>query len=121
LLQRGHDQAATSHNDVRCERDQFDGIFASFCGIAGSPTNVYAHIAAFAPTPLFKRFSEGGITLPTLGILNHTRHEHADASHPFPLLRPRYDRPRHRAAEPRNELPPKARPIDHQPRQPADN
>jgi hypothetical protein len=87
--------------DVRCERDQFGGIFASFCAIAGGPTNVDANIVAFAPTPFFKRLSEDSIALPTLWVLYYTRHEHADAPHPLPLLRPRRERPHGGAAKPR--------------------
>jgi hypothetical protein len=34
------------------------------------------------------------------------RHQHPDSPHPFGLLRPRRQRPSHRAAEPRDELPP---------------
>jgi NB-ARC domain len=40
------------------------------------------------------------------GIVFVARHEHADAPHTVALLRPRHERPRRRASEPRDELPP---------------
>jgi hypothetical protein len=71
-----------------------------------APTKVDPHVAAIGPTLARKRLRERGVAKLRHRIVFVVRHEHADASHAVALLRPRHHRPRHRAAEPRDELPP---------------
>jgi hypothetical protein len=75
---------------------------------AGGPTNVHPR-AAFSPTQILKRPRENGELGLSLRVVFVDPRQDADPSHALALLRPRYDRPRRRAAEPRDELPPSHR------------
>src|SRR5262245_31369047 len=73
-------------------------------GIALSPSIVDPNIAILHPSQLLQTFLEGCRPSPDLGIALVQRHQHADAPHPFGLLRARRKRPHRRAAEKRDEL-----------------
>src|SRR5215510_14602582 len=75
-------------------------------GIAIAPSIVDPNIAILHPSQLLQTFLEGCRPSPDLGIALVQRHQHADAPHPFALLRARRERPRRRAAVQRHELAP---------------
>ncbi len=87
------------------ERDQFSRVPAIAVGIASAPPRVDPQVAAFHPVQFLQSLQEGrDAALPCRIVLGYV-HEHADAPHPFALLRAR--RPRHgRAPDRRNEVPP---------------
>jgi hypothetical protein len=74
--------------------------------VTAGPPKVHPHIAAIGPTQVRKLLRERKEAKLPLGIVFVARHEHAHAPHPLGLLRPRDHRPRRRAPEPRDELPP---------------
>jgi hypothetical protein len=81
------------------------GISLKTTGIARCPAVVDPHVAAVGPAQLLQPLQErrdAGLCLPIVG---GEVHQHADASHPIGLLRPRRERPRGcRAAEERDEF-----------------
>jgi hypothetical protein len=94
-----------SHDDVGLRADQF------LCerrypidAIAVQP-KVDPHVAAIGPTQARKRLNERGDGILLRGIFV-ARNEHAYARYAVALLCPRHYRPRRRAPEPCNELPP---------------
>jgi hypothetical protein len=66
--------------------------------VTAAPPKVHPHVAAVGPTQARKRLRERRVATLPLRIVFVVRHEHADAPHPLALLRPRRERPRHRAA-----------------------
>jgi hypothetical protein len=74
--------------------------------IGGAPTNVDPQIAAIGPTQLLKPLREPGELGLSARIVFVRVDQHADPPHAIGLLRSRHQRPRRRAAEPRDELPP---------------
>ena len=101
-----HNGIAAGQDDVRAECDQFRCVSTTALGIAGTPAVVDPHIAALGPAQLLQAICERYQTgLSFRAVCGHA-HEHADAPHPLTLLRPRRERPRRRAAEQRDELPP---------------
>jgi hypothetical protein len=96
---------ASGKNDVRRQRNQFLCVFASRVGVACVPAIIDPHVPADAPTqfrqPLRERSDEGS----RLRIIRSRVHQHADAPHPFGLLRAHGERPCGcRAAKQRDEL-----------------
>ena len=77
--------------------------------IQAAPPEVHPQVAANGPTQIRKRLRERGEERLVDGIVFVARCEHADAPYALALLRPRNRRPRRRAPEPRDELPP----FDH--------
>src|SRR6516164_2718532 len=67
---------------------------------------VYPHVAAIGPTQVRKRLRERGVAKLPLRIIFLEPHEHADAPYALRLLRPCRERPRRRAAEPRDKRAP---------------
>src|SRR5262245_42484810 len=65
------------------------------------------HIATVGPAELLQSLQECRVAGLTVRVIYGRGMEHADASHPLALLRPRRERPcRRRAAEQRDELTP---------------
>jgi hypothetical protein len=74
--------------------------------VIAAPTKVNPHVAAIGPTQVRKPLRERGEVRLIDGIVFVASQEHADAPHALGLLRACGERPRRRAPEPRNELPP---------------
>jgi hypothetical protein len=74
--------------------------------VGAAPTKVNPHAAPIGPTQVPKRLRERGEATHRRRIVFVKRHEHADPPHPAALLRPRRERPRHRAAECSDEFAP---------------
>src|SRR5262245_33193914 len=65
------------------------------------------HVAAIGPAQLLKPLPECPVTGVAVRIVGGgAAREHADSPHALALLRPRRQRPRHRAADQRDEGPP---------------
>jgi len=62
-------------------------------GVTAAPTKVHPQVATIAPTQVRKRLNERRNESLRQGIVFVERHEHADAPHPLPLLRPCRERP----------------------------
>jgi hypothetical protein len=75
-------------------------VFAKEVGITRPPPGVDADVTAVDPAQLLKPPQERRQAGSTCRIVLGERHEHADAPHPFALLRARRHRPRRRAAAP---------------------
>jgi hypothetical protein len=74
-------------------------------GVTAAPPKVHPHVPAIGPTQVRKRLRERrDISLPHRIVFE--RHEHADPPYAVALLRPRRQRPSHRAAEPCNKFAP---------------
>jgi hypothetical protein len=71
-----------------------------------APADVDAKVAAGRPARLLKGLFEYSDADLRVRIALGKRKQHADPPHPIDLLRPRRERPRHRAAENRDELSP---------------
>src|SRR5262245_4273798 len=71
--------------------------------IASGPSDIDPHVAPLSPTQSFQRLHECGDS-GGLVCFDCPAHEHADVPHAVSLLRTCRDRPRRRAAEPRDEL-----------------
>ena len=93
-------------DDVGLQADQLLRKRSYPIDVGAEPPKVHPHVAAIGPTQVRKRLSERGEAKLPLWIVFVARHEHADAPHAVALLRPRHHRPRRRAPEPRDELPP---------------
>jgi hypothetical protein len=88
---------------------QFDQLFRESphpVNTASGPTNVHPRGTAVCPTQLRKPLREVGEPVFCLGIVFIESHQHANPAHPISLLRAGGHRPRHRAAEERDELAP---------------
>jgi len=72
--------------------------------VTTAPTQVHPQVAAISPTQARKRLNERGDASLPQGTVFVARNEHADAPYALALLRARRERPRHRAAEERNEV-----------------
>src|SRR5262249_59707230 len=80
------------------------GLYAF--GLGTAPAIVDAYVAARCPTQFFKCLPERrhiGLRIP---IVFGKGRQHADAPHPFALLRPHRERPHGRTAEQRDERAP---------------
>src|SRR5215468_1846240 len=66
--------------------------------------SINLHIEAFHPAMSLKRLAEGGEPVANILVFGRYWHKHTDAPHAVALLRARNERPRHRAAEERDEL-----------------
>src|SRR6516164_6650910 len=100
MLQCRHADGGFGQEDVRCERNQFQGVSARPVGIVLAPAEVDPHIAAIAPAQLLQGLLERREAGLTLRIVCGPAHEYADAPHTPALLRTRCERPCHSAAEP---------------------
>src|SRR5262249_21135245 len=72
--------------------------------VGAAPAIVDADVAAVAPAELLKRLPERRQVRPRFRIILDERVEHADPADTVCLLRPRRQRPRHRAADQRDDL-----------------
>ena len=93
-------------DDVRRERDQFRRISANVVGIAGGPADVDPHVAADRSNPVHQRLQECADPGLKFRIVRGCRQQHADAPHALALLRMRSERPRCRATQKTEKLPP---------------
>src|SRR5262249_45885245 len=92
------------YDHVRRERRQFCCVPANFIGFGRGPARVNLHVAADAPAGLLETLqesAEAGLKFP---IVRTRGQENANEAYLLPLLRPRRERPRRRAAEKRDEL-----------------
>jgi len=107
-LEERHDRhAGRGQHDVRLKRYQLHRIGAETFGIAIAPSEIDLQISADRPTQLLQAPNKGRSATVHLGVVGTGIREHADAPHPFALLRARRERPRRRgAAEQRDELAP---------------
>ena len=103
LQQRSHACGAACEDDVGCERDQFRSVLAGGRSVPGSPSVVDAQVSADGPAQRLEPLQECCDARLSFRILCGEGVEHADAPHPFALLRPRRERPRCSAAEERDE------------------
>src|SRR5215472_18459060 len=83
---------ASGQDDVGCERGQFRRASANALGVARSPADVNANVAAIDPARLRQRLCERQDTGLPLWIVRRVRHEHADPPHAV-TLRARRERP----------------------------
>src|SRR5262249_30613161 len=105
LSQRGHNRAPGREDHVRRKRDQLRRVPAYAVGIAATPANIDAKIAAHIPTELLHALLERGEIRLALQIVACDIHQDADAPHPLSLLRARRERPPCRSpAEQSDEL-----------------
>src|SRR5262249_20353946 len=86
------------------ECDQFCRIRAKTIGIAHGPARLDLHVAPNAPACLLQALQKGSVTRACPYVVRGKGIEHPDPSHP--LLRSRRQRPRGRAAAPRDEVAP---------------
>jgi hypothetical protein len=93
-------------DDVRRECGQLLRVPADIIGFGARPTRVDLHVAADDPARLRKPLLECADEGLKFYIVRHSRQKHADLPHSLALLRPCHHRPRRRAPEPRDELPP---------------
>jgi hypothetical protein len=84
--------------------DQFRSIFCALVGIVRAPAGIDPHIVANPPTQFLQTLVECRKSVLAFWNVCGAVHEHADASHPLALLRPRRERPRSCAAEQADEL-----------------
>ena len=104
-MQRARGCARSGQDDVGGERDQFRCVFAS-AGSVRSPASIDARVAAVGPAQLLQSLYERRVARLPFRIVRGQVHEHADATNPIGLLRPRRERPCdcRRAAEQRDQL-----------------
>jgi hypothetical protein len=105
-LQCGGRWGSVCENYVRLEAEQLFCRHPHPVNVTGSPTNVYPHVAAIGPTQLRKSLHEPREVGFSLAIVFIVRHQNADLSRAVGLLGQPHHRPRRRAPESRNELPP---------------
>src|SRR5262245_4006803 len=105
LQQRHHPGIAGCHDHVGRQCDQLASVPMDFPSITAGPPDLHLHVSSLGPAQSLHRLLERHQALLLLGI-GRRIHQHADASHPLALLRPRPMRPRRRAAEQRDELAP---------------
>src|SRR5262249_29688465 len=86
------------------ERKQFRSIFCAPVGVVLAPAGVDQYIVAHTPAQFLQALVEHRKSVLAFWIVRSPVHEHAAAPHPVGLLRPRRERPRCRAAEPRDEV-----------------
>src|SRR5262249_14063314 len=79
------------------------GIFARFLGVEFGPPSFDPYIASGDPARLREPLQERPEPGLLFRVVRGCRHQHADAPHPFALLRARRNRPRGRAAKQRDE------------------
>src|SRR5215470_14636837 len=99
-----HQRSARGQNDVWRQRDQFRSVFAIVFRIGCGKAMINPHIVSVAPAQLLQPLLECRKAFLVLLIVHGRGREHADALNPAQLLRARRERPRHRAAEQRDEL-----------------
>src|SRR5262249_1506928 len=105
LLQRAHDRAGRSQDDIRRERDQLRGVSAKAIEIARAPAVLDPHVTADTPAQFGQSLRESRNVFESCRIALDRAHKHTDAPHPLTLLRVSRKRPRRRrAAEQRYEL-----------------
>ena len=75
-------------------------------GIGQARTVVNSHVAAFGPAQFLQPLHERRHASHCFRIVLGQIHQRANAPHSFRLLRPCHHRPRRRAPEPRDKLPP---------------
>src|SRR5262249_14075575 len=104
LQQRTHADTAGGQDHVRRERDQFRDISA-VVSLVQIPAMLDLHVAADRPAQLLQTLQERRAACWRNGFPRRLAHEHADAPHALPLLRPRRERPpNRRAAEQRDDI-----------------
>src|SRR5262245_42691621 len=94
------------HDDVLLQADQLLRQRWYSIGVNAGPPKVHPYITAIGPTQFRKRLHERRHASLRLGVVFVERHEHAYAPHAVARLRARRDRPRRRAANNCDELPP---------------
>src|SRR6516164_7274129 len=103
--QRPRGCTGNSQDDVGRKCNQFRRVSANALSIARSPPYVDPQVAAVGPAQLLQSLHERRKAGLSFRIVRCEWREHADAPHPFRLLRPRRERPRdRRAAKQRYEL-----------------
>src|SRR6516164_6801085 len=109
LQHRRGDRCALRKNEVGLQRDEFLRKSLHRLGVAGCrPAGVHPDIAALCPAELLKSLPQSRDAGLPYRIVRGEWHDHADAPHPFALLRARRERPGDRcAAEKRDELAPR--------------
>jgi hypothetical protein len=91
----GNGRRGPAHkDDVGFQADQLLGERSYPIDVSAVPPNVHPHVAAFGPTQVRKRLSEGREPSLRHGIIFVKRHEHADAPYAVSLLRAHRARPR---------------------------
>src|SRR6516164_4826726 len=96
--QRPRGCTGNSQDDVGRKCNQFRRVYANALGIARSPPYVDPQVAAVGPAQLLQSLHERRKAGLSFRIVRCEWREHADAPHPFRLLRPRRERPRDRCA-----------------------
>src|SRR5262249_6418412 len=92
-------------NHVRRERQKLLGISLKASGVARCPAGIDLHIVAVSPARLLQPLDKGHDARLSFRIVRGQIHQHANATHPLALLRPRRERPGcRRAAEQCDEL-----------------
>ena len=90
--------AANARRGNRPDLAQVSGDGAISLDIARAPSVVDMHVATDDPAQFPERLQERRVAELVFRIVCGARHKHADAPHYQPLLRPRRERPRRRAA-----------------------
>src|SRR5262249_11908807 len=107
LQQRCCGWAARHQSAIRREGDQFCRRLLNALLTPTAPANLAMQVAPFAPSQLLHLLQERREPRLSSLIIRRVVHEHADPPHPGGvLLCSRCQRPRHRAAESCDELPP---------------
>src|SRR5262245_49081007 len=80
-------------------------------GIGATPAIVDPHVAAVSPAQFFKRLPECSYIAPLLGVILGEGTQYANPSDAVWCLPPRRERPRRRAADQDDEIPPPHEPL----------
>jgi len=105
-LECGNGGHRVGEDHVGFERDQLRCISLEALTITGGPSIVELGCGPVSPSMFSQPLAESPLEGLRLRIGRGEPHQHADASHPLALLRPRRDRPRRRRAKQPNEVPP---------------
>src|SRR4029079_14286798 len=105
LLKRGYRRGAVGNEHLRRKADEFRRIVIGFGDAAGGETDLHPHVTAVGPAQVSHSALESTeADLPFRVIRD--RDQHACAANLLALLRTRRERPRCRAANQRDEVPP---------------
>ena len=105
-LQRRHALARGRDDDIRVQPDQLFGVFAKALFVVSGPADVGADVVTFVPAELLQGLHQRGDAGLPFRRVRTKIHQHADPPRRGWLLRARRKRPRRRAADNRDELPP---------------
>src|SRR5262245_25747987 len=92
-------------NHVRCRSHQFSSICAHAIGVGTCKAHVNSD-RSLSPSKLLQALSEGCDVGLRQWVFFGEAHKHTDTRYTFALLRPRRQRPRRRAAEQGDKVPP---------------